>query len=447
MRKYIKFFGLCSLSVLSIFLLASFTTKNIVDVAGYMDENDSEYGNVVKVEKVYDSKNIGRYELYIYENGGYEIFDTKNEICIEKSSQQNSSPYYGKTGKFYYLGLNEYAIGENNLCKDVYDGHLIDLSRYPELPLLPKSKNMLPPVTLPFPSKYCVPYGNYFKALDGTINSFPKNNNGDCGYVAASILLSYYATFYNSDIICEHYMNEQTNTNTSSNQYQYVSCATQAFKNNLLKKNVTNNDSTAYSVSNAVDAYMRNYAHVNYTSKCDVLNSTYSIQDTLKKGIPMIVFSSIRDITNNEIINLHAFIVYGISDRGNLIANLGHSNRSNVEISNYIGEISGTTYYINPNSLSHKHSNYYNYENRPYCMKCRSTVSYNPQGFLYSNPIWNAHTKTCKCCGCSEQEEHDFVPKGNKKICTKCKYISNSGGFEPINPPMKLNKKNLMGGL
>ena len=121
MRKCINFCLCIILSTLSIFLLTSFTSNDLVAESVDLKINDSEYGKLLNIEKVYDCKNNVRYEHYTYDKGGYEIFDTVNQICLEKSSQKNSSPFYCKNGKFYYLGLNEYAYFDGKNYKDVYD--------------------------------------------------------------------------------------------------------------------------------------------------------------------------------------------------------------------------------------------------------------------------------------------------------------------------------------
>lgn len=422
-----------------IFTLSSFKNEAVFVPTTSLDYVASDYGNIVSKTTVYDKYNNPRFLLYLYSNDGYAIYDTLTNDYLERSNVPHSSPYDQQSGKYYYLGLNSYAVQENNEYVDIYSNEPINLSSFEDIPIIQNISNVHSINKQSIPASYEVPFANYFKALDGYYNYFPENTDGDCGYVAASILLSYLAVFYNSDIICEHYMNI-ADSNYVEDSWNNVSCATLSFKNNLLKEGVTNNASTAISVSNAVTNYINNYSHVNFTPYTAFLTPTFSIQNIVRDGFPVIIFSNIKDLTNNKEINSHAVVAYGISSNNRLIAHLGHTNRSNVEISNTAIGISGSIYYIDVDTIAHKHSNYYKLENTAYCLKCNISSYYNPYPCTYTKNNSTYHNKMCGCCGDSFLELHNFTIKGDFKVCTKCQFSIKADN--PFNPGEFLSLSN-----
>lgn len=334
------------------------------------------------------------------------------------------------------MGLNQYAVYNNHEYIDVYTNETIDVSKFPALNFVSK-KQINTMLTNSIQVNYEVPFASYFKALDGLVNSFPLNSSGDCGYVAATLLLSYFANFYNSDIICEHYMNIAP-TNYLENTWQYVSCATTSFKNDLLKKNISDNSSTSFSVSDAINNYMENYTDISFDYTIGLLQSTNQIKSIIKACTPVIMFTNVHDLTNEEYIDKHAVLIYGVSyheglELDRLIAHLGYTNRSNVEVANSVLGVSGTTYYIDPKSIEHKHSNYYKLEGQAFCQNCQTTAFYNPVGYIYTSKNESSHNKICVCCGYTSTESHSFMIKVDKKVCSKCSFITTADNpFEPI---------------
>lgn len=81
-----------------------------------------------------------RFILYDYTNGGYAIYDKETNNFLERSKQPNSSPFYNQSGKYYYLGLNQYAVYNNHEYIDVYTNETIDVLKFPALNFVSKKQ-------------------------------------------------------------------------------------------------------------------------------------------------------------------------------------------------------------------------------------------------------------------------------------------------------------------
>lgn len=409
--------------------LTSFNYGN--EISQDMDLLASKYGSIKEKRFLYDKDDKARFILYEYENDSYAIYDTLTGDYLERSYLPNSSPYKDVNGKCYYLGLNGYVIKSGSTHKNIISNEKINISFFSSIPIEESTKNNVAKLGSVDVS-YKVPYGEYFEALDGIHNVFPSNLTGDCGYVAATILLSYFATFYNSDIICEHNM-DIANSNYLSNPWENVSCATTQFKNSFLKENVVDDASTAFSVSEAVGSYMDKYTNVTYSATIGVTQTTNQIKGIVRNGVPVLMFTNVKIVETGEVINLHAVLVYGVSSNNRLIAHLGYSNRSCVEVANAVLGISGTTYYIDPLSITHKHSNYYTLEDKAFCQMCQTVVSYNPYASKYTILDDKFHNKICLSCDHSIEETHSFTRVGDYKTCRKCSMqVRSRNPFDPI---------------
>ena len=408
------FFSIASVSAL----------EGLTSIREYLDDIES-------VNEIYDKNNNPRYLLYTSKINGYLIYDTYSKCVVEYSEYQNSNPF--KTivdyDKLIYNGTTNYFYSKGNQVYDLY-GNSVELKNYIELEVVEKNDSK----RLNMNFDYIVPYGNYFKLLDGKTNPFPDNVKGECGYVAEAILLSYYATFYNSDIVCNHYMNYDyvNNSSTDVNQWTRVPCASNEFKNNVLEKYVTGSYST---IPSDIHANIENYLNgvfqksVDY-AKFGMVVTEGNIKDIIKLGIPTLVFGKytlpdLGDETGN-----HVVVAYGISDNM-IVAHLGYDNMSCVKTNAAYWIFQGGYVYIDSSVFSHKHGAYTSVNGQPYCVSESKYVT--PQSSTNRYTMYDSTYHNCICvCGKSNLARHNFVITTKSNItkvaplkimkCTQCGY-------------------------
>ncbi|MDE5546605.1 MAG: hypothetical protein K2I88_03990 [Anaeroplasmataceae bacterium] len=385
----------------------------------------SRYGEVVSCLKLNSIESKDRFFLYNLESGGYLIFDSfSNEVC-EYSSQKNSSPYKTfENEELYYFGINCYAIKEDGTYYDVYTHEEIDVQKYNVLPIYKNESH--PSLYSSRASAFEVPYANFFKLLDGTINLFPKNKTNDCGYVAEAILLSYYANFYNCDVICQHYMN-YTSVNNISNlveNWTRVNCCTQSFKDEVLESGL--NDLGTIPID--VESNLQNYLNQQFDMPVEGIHKAYVVTEEstkaiLRRGIPLILFGNFDILGNNSSTGDHVILAYGISSDGNIVAHMGWGGRSEVCI-NYKYWVFEGGYVYWDFSLPHKHRTYTYVRNQCYCVKEAKFVT-PEKNYTISQYDDIYHENIC-VCGKTSLFRHDFKITSSGKVkrqtCSDCGY-------------------------
>ena len=385
----------------------------------------SEFGRIKNSVDVYDSNNEPRYILYNYLSGGYAIYDKYNNEFLERSDVKNSSPFYSKVGKYYYYGLNNYGYKFGANIYDAYTDQTKNAAEQIKVPVF-NTSTMVKAENEFINADYEIPHAEYFKHLDGVNNPFPQNYTGDCGYTAASILLGFIATYYNSDIMCEHYMNGVT---TKQNGVLVnVASTTQEFKDDVLKLGIASDSTVPSDVHSAIENYFdsidfHDYYHL-YWQAGDI---SYGVMNYIRNGYPVLSFGNFNQNDIGEETGNHVVIGYGISQDNHVIAHLGWTNRSNVIVSSaYLGLIGGY-YYIDVNEIEHKHGEFYINNGSYYCEEenMNITPSSKSRYFTYTK---TQHKKICNVCGTLTYQSHMYMSSNNKRVCKYCGYVSNDQG-------------------
>lgn len=313
---------------------------------------------------------------------------------------------------------------------------------------------------------------NYYYNLRG---NFGYNQTNSCGYVALGMLLTYYDSYWNDDLVPEQYdanaylsdlnaysysvspgSNETVISNVSNlTKEEYTELLISNSYSSLHAKLVSIGSSLGYglgttpdTVKNVLEKYLddnpqisgedwtiNKYSNENYKSKVPGQDITYSemmlgnIKDYLKLDIPVLV--SVRSDSDG-----HVVIAYDYDEENDIVyAHYGwYGGYSHVNIFS-----SGNKYvrgYITMGPRrSHSHSN--NYIVGGVAM-CSCALPNHKHVFTYKSNNAVTHTKSC-FCGYSATENHRFK-RGtgiNSKylICQSCTYMKlDDGTITPVLP-------------
>lgn len=365
-------------------------------------------GEIFKSYSLNDKEHTDRFVVYEFTNGGYLIYDLIN--CeITEYSLKSDSPYRDITNELFYFGPTNYFYFDGIEYKD-FSNQKINIDKFSNLKRNSINTRSLSVIENEYSSAE-VPYSKYFKLLDGITNPFPNNEGDDCGYVAASILLSYYACFQNPNIISSEYISPVNNVEQNIEQWDYVPCASQEFMHHL-QEDFFQDSSVSISIDLAIERYLF-YTDISYTHEhSGLVVPTYSsLKSRIDQGIPCILFGNYNYVDNDSgyitTAGNHAVIVYGYdyySDNNKmLLTHFGWDGYSEVWI-NHSSCIFGPTYYITFDE--HIHSNYTFVNNHKICWKDNYHVSpfeevYTSLGDLY-------HSVDCECGYHIKIENHQY---------------------------------------
>lgn len=412
--------------------LVSISTTVIVNADDKIAHNIG--GEILNNKTVGDSIDNSRYNVYEFVNGGYLIYDNLNQAVLEYSLE-NVSPYRDMEGQLFYFGPTQYFHRVNDKFKDVF-GRDVSLDNMKNISLLPKE--------MISSNKRNITCGEvlnafYFKKLDGTKNTFPENIDGECGYVAASILLSYYACFKNPDLISSKYISPVNNTSYNVSEWENIPCANQEFME-LLETDIYPDSSIALTIDSSISWYLNlhtnitNFEHFYDTSLVTPLYST--IINKLDDGIPVILFGNFKYTSNssgNELTTKgHSVLAYGYDNsNGNmLLTHFGWEGYNEVWI-NYNFWQNGPSYTLEIDE--HKHSDLFKVNNHEFCVTDQVHISSYVKSYEYESTT--THKIVCNCGYFIDYEGHDFVLMKNVKsdleylplkkyICSSCGYIT-----------------------
>lgn len=387
-------------------------------------------------KKLSDNNHHERYDLYEFIDTGYLIYDNlSNEIC--EYSTKSKSPYTELYDDLYYFGPTTYSQKKNKILVDVYTGN--ETSYYKDLNQISRTNHDSYSIYDRNSSTYEIPFSFYFKLLDGTNNVFPINIDNDCGYVAASIILSYFDCFYNDSFVADSYISTVNNTSFNYTQWTNIPCANLNFKNML--HNYSNSSTyltTAYSITEIISSYLNEKTSIrNYSSFIDTLPSFSNIISALNRGFPLILFGNFiyQNVDVQEEVTNHAIISYGYTnEEGNrfILSHLGRNDLSNVWVNYAILEdtITGSLYQLNVNNLTHSHSNNFMVNGHLYCPIDEIHIGIYEK--IYEQYSTTQHSVRCTCGLTIGFENHEFINSnllavpGRHKTCSKCGYIISS---------------------
>lgn len=398
----------------------------------------SNYIGEIKNQKfLSDTNNRNRFILYEAKNCGYLIYDTISSQIIEYS-KTSVSPYLNYSNDLFYFGPTNYVHKE--LCYYIdYQENKVELEKYRCISTKISSINN---TNVRSGTEVRVENSFYFEKLDGFDsngngnNYFPSNVNGDCGYVAATILLSYYDTFYNDNIIYSGDISPVNNTTFNTDDMIYVPCATMAFKNHLHTYSILN-ATWSDIIKSVVDQYIEDCTIVTLNTYSLVLPLKYQIEDLIEQGKPPILFGNFQynNGTSQIYTGNHAIIAYGY-DSDFLICHFGWKDFQEIWI-NYqaivIDSLTGTIFYMD--IPQHVHSENIKINGHAFCLYDNYHISAESITYQEYSPYY--HKKLCSCGRDYGLEAHEM---GNMRLsenslfavvrpwqqCIKCGYVSGS---------------------
>ena len=216
---------------------------------------------------------------------------------------------------------------------------------------------------------YLVPNAYYFQKL----NSFGQNTQGTCGQLAASILLSYYANYYNVNFVPTQYISPKSGTSTNYQSWQSMPNLSDSLHQELIQITRDLNENlatTGSSIKRILSEYY--YRHVLGGVSQSVLTSPFftdtNMRNIINSNNPMIMFGKLTLPSGSK--GNHAVVCYGyriISNVTYYTVHMGYSGYTSVELANLwsanvFGQIYSITY-----SGTHVHSGNFIVNGTPHC--------------------------------------------------------------------------------
>ncbi len=343
----------------------------------------------------------------------------------------------------FYLGPTYYFYKTNGIIKDLISNKELDQeviecliekeTEIKEIFLQSKNVEKNQPNTR---STNYVPDAYYFEndtTFYGT-NGYPYAES--CSYVAVGILLSYYDTFLNDNIINDYYdrgysevFSDYYSLDTSS--YDISPGIDDDFHSYLINLG-RGAGYTAYNecvldyfqIDNFVEDYFDDLYNISVsvtTASYLYVNKTKFCKDAIDAGYPLIV--GIYDF--DELIDGHSVVVYGY-ENNDIIAHFGWNGYCHSAINPYYYAVA---HYFDI-SASHVHSDNYTCQIGSGSNKCSGSMC--PCGrklITHTSASYNSlnntsHSVYCSKCDYVGLEQHTYVYSGGNQVCSKCGHIN-----------------------
>lgn len=355
--------------------------------------------NINSKEYIVDFANH-KYILYELDPHGYIIIDNDSLVVIESSFEVNS-PYnnYKDEEKLYLGPLNYYVLENDVVYNIVYDKEyklsekLTNLSNDFHSKIQTYHKNQMnekeslsqtKSVTLPTGWTMIENY-EYFENL----TQFPNNYTGTCGFVALSMLLGYYDTFYNDNFIPNHNITvngasqsllvkgKATYTGSTSHipisNWSVMPGTTQAMHDLLynygyyLWSTQSGSPVVTSQLVATLNDYVDDYAsilenNINIEAHYTNINIHSSLRNSINNDKPSAVVIINGSYTNpvnytSEVVNFHTVVVYGYNFNTNqYVAHFGWWPGSKQYTSIMINSIFAEGFMTVNYTGAHKHS-------------------------------------------------------------------------------------------
>ena len=395
---------------------------------------------IYSYEAMLDFENNNRYTLVSGINC-YLIYDNILGDYVEFSRSENS--FYSNLDNSYekiYLAPTYYFYKNGGCIYDLCDNRQIsseEISYY--LSFESKLKTAYQETKQTNGTRFDETYisnSYYFYNLKDNVGSCTSNYFPDsCSYIAIEMLLSYYDSVENDNVIVETY---DVTSSKAFSSYSAINNAsyTQSpgiddyFHYYMISygRNLGVTSSTGYSISiNDMDLLLDEYFYARgltmtpYTTTSST-NKYNFCTDAIDGDNPVII--NISGTDNNIVYDyLNHFVVgYGYDSYG-IYANFGWKNNyhTNTNINNYTIT---NAFYISFDS-SHSHSNNYLWTYNG----CSGTIcpcgnkTCNHGSYTYTQYSSVIHKKTCNACGYQQNEAHHFQTVGNNQVCSDCGYV------------------------
>ncbi len=383
--------------------------------------------------------------ILVESNNCYLIYDRFMCDYVEYSTYGNS-PYHNlsqNTIKLYLAPTFYYAISGESVI-DLLTGVALSSAEIADLQLLETTvtnewtvnKNNIiasqgsnEQKSSELPASAEVPYSYYLSNLTDNFGSNIKDTTleGSCSYVANEILLSYYDTVKNDNIIAESYDVTEEETFTS---YDSINCS--VFSESPGINDVFHEDFIEYgtefdsSIDTPNSINMEDTAQMltqYFYERIGITISTHPISNQTNKvalckegiasGCPVLI--SIATSDGN-----HRVVGYKYTSNG-IFVNYGHKSKPfPVNINSYT---INNALYITFNANHVCSNNYawsYNSCSGTVCPCGLKTCNHALRTTSQHNPLY--HKLTCAACNNQLLQEHTFTTSGGMKTCTKCSY-------------------------
>lgn len=347
------------------FLFNQNDMENISDLTGIILNEEGAFDELLYNIDIYSIEGANKFELLQFENE-YVIYDKEDDLIVENKT--GFSPYNNYLDEFiiylntseeetHYLYANETSIYDLNyssvLDKNQVETFAQDLSEES--------------------GKYYLfdDYGDnavliknsfYFEHLRGLHGN---NTDGTCGLVAAQILLSYYDTFQNDNIIAEIY-DVTTNFYEAIGRDSVDSPGTDQNFYNYLEDFLVNNDIANSAIS--MNIYSEKDLIYKYVRSRGIAFAEKWVEGNYGDAMTNAASNSIRDAVNNDRpifvgAQGHATVAYGYDDNyiylydgwgtvrrtpwSTTDTNMFNTNNSphTVDIINWTGHVHSDNYY------------------------------------------------------------------------------------------------------
>lgn len=422
------------------------TTNNDVSAIQYnrikeiLDERFGTY-NISNVRNLYDPNLNLKYFCVELDPIGYLIYDIVADRQIEYTDEI-SSPYLGVVDTAIYIGPKNYYSYNNSQFTNLLTGNTLLVSQSNQLSLLNNELSASRTTYLqeienetstyaisPVQTFFAVPYYYYF--YNAAARYMPTGTT-QCGHVAIELLMGYYDTFYNDNIVPEtedeaslrwDYPTFETST-TPVSFYSSPGVGVDFF-NAIYNLGIELLDLTAIDCLDSeiiLDEYFDRYVEEDISYSISTYDASHesnllTVSTAIENGQPAIVDFIGYSEEDGMVIN-HAALAY-IVDRGDICVNWGwnETTTTNVNISQYSIYQALTFNYTG----NHVHSdNYINITDdimHTYMCPCGDWSEIE----LHRNDVIVAlskvkHVKICAICRREVEEPHTF----SSGVCMTC---------------------------
>ena len=271
-------------------------------------------------------------------NKGFMVYDLVSCLFLEKSNSMVSPYDFVNHKDNYYFGPMEYYYKENGSFYSYFDGRnyssevreKIQIEFSQKLTILRSSSNhgeksIVSTQTVVVDHNFYI--DNYQYIRDA---KYPKNRNGSCGYVAASIVLYYWRKTTFKETIPSSYLDSNEELIDTKNEDPYHNL------NDKLVSIAGKEGSWGKTVADTLNKYCKEF-NIKGSAGYGLLD--YGINTELSKQHPVILFGSLKDPRDGSRIN-HAVTCYGFQRYGTgphpssfyYIVNYGWQNDETAEV-------------------------------------------------------------------------------------------------------------------
>lgn len=416
-----------------------------------LDVVEEKLGSEITINNIRKVYNMD-YELAYYcveaSPSGYLIYDINLEDKLEYSIL-GESPYLGITGNAIYVGPGNYFELNGNQLKNIMENTILTTTSVNSLKetesiietnkeqyiqeqqtqISPMSSDLNPP----YPLTYVVDGYWYFQNL---VNLYYPNLEGTCGIIALEMVLGYYDSYKNDNVVIEsqdyitfddetdpYYFYESPGVN-----YDFYTTIANINLDLYGRKAINGFESIE-----TLEVYFSEYNPYNiefdyvYSASSSSQANALEVKGCIEEGMPVIV-NFYGYYTNGDYIN-HAAVAYMYSN-GDIFVNMGHSNNmTDVSIADfYIYQILGIEILGN-----HIHSNNYlsRYNNTHHRYICPCGEYYYDEPHTYSYHVAtnkSYHQSRCEVCHSYFPHPHNFI----NGLCTDCGLYFNSDEYNSL---------------